>query len=163
MTPCTLRRTRLALLFVILCAGFALAQKRPITHQDYDSWRTIQNQALSRDGRFLAYGLFPQEGDGEVVVRNLQTGQEYREPAGARPEPPRPNYAAEDEPPPQPRVTIEFTNDSRFVVFSTFPAKADVDKAKKAKAKPEDMPKGGMVVLELGSGAVWRVARVKNF
>ncbi len=165
MTPCTIWRTRLALLFVVLCAGFALAQttKRPITHQDYDGWRNIQNQTLSHDGKFLAYGLFPQEGDGEVVVRILQTGKEYREPAGAKPEPPRPNPAAEDEPPPQPRVTITFTNDNRFVVFSTFPPKADVDKAKKAKAKADDLPKGGMVIMDLASGAVFRVPRVKNF
>src|SRR5512142_3225489 len=119
MTPCTLRRTRLALLLLVLCTCCALVAqtKRPITHRDYDSWRNIQNQTLSRDGRFLAYGLFPQEGDGEVVVRNLQTGQEYREPAGAKPEPPRPNFAApEDEPPLQPRINLEFTNDVRFVV-----------------------------------------------
>jgi hypothetical protein len=28
---------------------------------------------LSRDGKVLAYALFPQEGDGQIVVRNLAT------------------------------------------------------------------------------------------
>ena len=71
--------------------GFALAicaqpgAKRPLQHRDYDSWRTIQSQALSRDGKFLAYGLFPEEGDGQLVVRNLATGREVRESAGAIP------------------------------------------------------------------------------
>src|SRR5512142_1055496 len=116
-----LRRGVVCLLLV--CACCALAQnKRPITHKDYDGWQNIQNQALSPDGKFVAYGLFPQEGDGVGVVRNLQTGAEWREAAGAKPEPPKPNFAAtEDEPPRMPRIIIAFTPDNKWVVFSTFP------------------------------------------
>lgn len=157
-----LRRTAL-ILCLLSCVAVAQS-KRPLSHKDYDSFRSIQSQTLSPDGRFLAYGLFPQAGDGEVVVRELATGKEFRQAAGQKPEPPRANFAAaEDEPPPQPRVKIEFTRDSRFVVFSTFPAKAEIDKAKKAKAKPDDMPKGGLVTVNLANGEVTRVERVKSF
>ena len=76
-------------LIAALLASLSLAQtaKRPLSHKDYDSWRTISSQRLSNDGKFLAYGIFPQEGDGEVIVRNLVTGQETRFAAGARPAP----------------------------------------------------------------------------
>ena len=155
---------RSLLLLCLLIACVATAQKRPLAHKDYDSWRSIQSQELSPDGKFLAYGLFPQAGDGEVVVRNLTTGQEFRQPAGQKPEPPRPNFAAsEDEPPPQVRIKLDFTADSKYVVFTTFATKADVDKAKKAKAKPEDAPKGGLVILNLATGEAQRVERVKSF
>src|SRR5512133_3183135 len=144
---------RFVLLLCLLIACAATAQKRPLAHKDYDSWRSIQSQELSPDGKFLAYGVFPQAGDGEVVVRNLATGQEIRQAAGQKPEPPRPNpAAAEDEPPPQVRIKLDFTPDNKWVVFSTFPTKAEVDKAKKTKGKPEDMPKGGLVMLELATG-----------
>jgi hypothetical protein len=73
----------------------ALAQKRPLTHQDYDSWRSIQSTHLSADGAYLAYALFPQEGDGEFVLRNLKTGKELRESIGARPAPPAVNRASQ--------------------------------------------------------------------
>src|SRR5271155_3809861 len=76
--------------------------KHPLKHTDYDAWRSINTQTLSRNGEFLAYALFPQDGDGEVVVRNLRTGVEWRQPAGARPEPGRPDPLAallEDAPP----------------------------------------------------------------
>ena len=63
----------------LLTVSFAQS-KRPLNHNDYDGWRSIVGQKLSNDGKFLAYGLFPQEGDGEVVVRNLVTGKEQREP-----------------------------------------------------------------------------------
>src|SRR3954470_12382412 len=90
------RRSVVFLSVLIACA--AVAQKRPLAHRDYDSWRSIMSQELSPDGKFLAYGVFPQAGDGDVVIRNLATGQEWRQPAGQRPEPPRPNpAAAEDE------------------------------------------------------------------
>src|SRR5262245_29904346 len=41
--------------------------KRALTHQDYDSWRSIQAPQISRDGKFVAYAFLPQDGDGEVI------------------------------------------------------------------------------------------------
>ena len=34
----------------------ALPAKRPLTHADYDGWKSVQLPALSRDGRYLASG-----------------------------------------------------------------------------------------------------------
>jgi len=134
--------------------------KRPLNHNDYDSWRSIVGQRLSNDGKFLAYGIFPQEGDGEVVIRDLVTGKEQREPAGARPTP-TPNATGEEEGPPIARsVTIQFSADSKTVVFSTFPTKAAADQAKKDR-KPA--PKDGMVILDLASQKLTRIDRVKRF
>ena len=148
---------------VLLLAPITLSQtKRPLTVQDFDGWRDILNETLSNDGKFLAYGLFPEDGDGVVVVRNLQTGAEFREAAGSRPL--RALRTPEsDEPVPPPAVTIAFTADSRFVVFSAFPPKADVEKAAQEKKTTEEMPKKSMVIVDLASGAAVRVERVKNF
>ncbi len=145
---------------LLVSAVLAQTAKRPLNHHDYDGWRSITAQRLSPDGKFLAYGLFPQEGDGEVVIRSLVTGKEQREPAGVRPAP-VPAAAAEEGPPPEPRsVIIAFSADSRTVVFSTFPAKADADKARQDK-KPA--PKDGMVIVDLASGKATRIDRVKRF
>src|SRR5947209_237645 len=75
----------LALCCVALAATAQTGAKRPLHHRDYDTWRAIQSQVLSRDGKFLAYALFPQEGDGEVVIRDLITGKEFRQNAGSVP------------------------------------------------------------------------------
>ena len=53
-----------------------------------------------------------------------------------------------------------FSADSKTLVFSTFPAKAEIDKAKKDK-KPA--PKDGMVIVDLASGKATRIERVKRF
>jgi dipeptidyl aminopeptidase/acylaminoacyl peptidase len=145
----------------------APAAKRPLTHQDYDSWRSIVAQQVSRDGKFVAYAYVPQDGDGEIVVRNIATGVDWRAPRGYRPPLPPPDdpgtnlaeYQAE-----QARLLRPvFTADSKFVVFSTEPTKAEVNKAKKEKKKPEDMPKNGLSIMDLSNGTVKHVERVKTF
>ena len=82
---------------VLVPVSFAQSQ-RPLNHGDYDGWRSIVGQRLSNDGKFLVYGLFPQEGDGEVVIRNLVTGKEQREPAGLRPAPTPPTPSCGNSP-----------------------------------------------------------------
>jgi dipeptidyl aminopeptidase/acylaminoacyl peptidase len=148
---------------LLLSVAVAQTAKRPLNHKDYDGWHTITGQRLSNDGKFLAYGVFPQEGDGEVVIRNLITGKDTHLPAGARPQP-VPSTAVEEGPPPEARgTTIAFSSDSKFVVFSTFPAKADTDKAKKEKKTADQMPKDGMVIVNLATAQVTTVDRVRRF
>src|SRR5215216_1176407 len=141
--------------------------KRPLTHQDYDSWRSILASQVSRDGKFVAYAYVPQDGDGEIVVRNIATGVDWRAARGYRPPLPPPDdpgtniaeYQAE-----QARLLRPvFTADSRFLVFGTEPTKAEVNKAKKDKKKPEDMPKNGLGIMDLADGTLTRVERVKTF
>ena len=167
-----LQRTVALLCTISLLATMTLAQqapaaKRVLTHQDYDSWRSIVAQQISRDGKFVAYAYQPQDGDGDVVVRNIATGVDWRAPRGYRaPAPPPdesiPNAAeliAE-----QARLLRPlFTADSRFLVFGTEPTKAEVAKAKKEKRKPEEMPKNGLGIMDLATGTVTRIERVKTF
>ncbi len=153
----------LATALLPLSMAFAQTAKRPLNHKDYDGWHTIISQRLSNDGKYLAYGVFPQEGDGEVIIRDLITGKDTHLPAGARPQP-VPSAVAEEGPPPEARVTtIAFSSDSKFVVFSTFPAKADTDKARKEKKTADQMPKDGMVIVNLASGQVTTIDRVRRF
>ncbi len=141
--------------------------KRPLTHQDYDSWHSIQAPQISRDGKFVAYAYMAQDADSEIVVRNVASGAEWRAARGYRPPAPPPDdsipnfgelMAA------QARLSRPlFTADSRFVAFSIEPTKADLNKAKKDKKRPEDMPKNALGMMDLSSGQVARVERVKSF
>jgi dipeptidyl aminopeptidase/acylaminoacyl peptidase len=60
----------------------ALAQKKALTQADWDRWRSIQGATLSNDGKWVAYTLSPQVGDGEFVVRSTTGNTEYRVPVG---------------------------------------------------------------------------------
>jgi dipeptidyl aminopeptidase/acylaminoacyl peptidase len=141
--------------------------KRPLTHQDYDSWRSILAQQVSRDGKFVAYAYVPQDGDGEIVVRNIATGVDWRAPRGYRPPVPPPDdpgtNLAEFQAEQARLLRPVFTADSKFLVFSTEPTKAEINKAKKEKKRPEDMPKNGLSIMDLSNGTVTRIERVKTF
>src|SRR5262245_4085565 len=147
-------------------AGGQVTAKRPLTHQDYDGWRSIQGQTISRDGKFIAYALVPQDGDGEVVVRNLATGVEWRYGRGWRPPTPPPDSSET----PGPAVAqagrqsrVFFTADSRFAAFTVEPNKDDVLKARREKKTQDAMPKNALGIMDLSNGQVTRVERVKSF
>ncbi|HKP87913.1 MAG TPA: hypothetical protein VJZ26_17555, partial [Blastocatellia bacterium] len=147
-----------ALLLSTSAVARQATQKRPLTHADYDGWRAIQGQQLSRDGKYVAYALVPQDGDGEMVARNLETGKEWRYPRGAQPTlapPQNPGGEPFAGPPPFAGRPF-FTADSRFIAFQILPAKAEVEKAKKDKKKPEDMPKNALGIMNLATGEVAR-------
>src|SRR5256714_12155188 len=174
----------IALMATSLAHAFAqqpATSKRPITHKDYDPWHSIQSPQISRDGKFVAYAYMAQDEDSEIVARNLATGQEWRAPRGYRPpaRPPDdsiPNFgeliAA------QARLARPaFTADTKFVVFSIEPAKADLNKAKRgssptvregspgnaSSARDANLPKNALGIMDLSSGQVAKIDRVKNF
>ena len=127
---------------LILTQAEAQTAKKPISYEVYDSWKSIQGTKISDDGRWLVYSLVPGEGDSELVVLELQTGKESRYPRGKE---------------------AVITPDNQFVIYTITPPKAEVDKAKKEKKKPEDQPKNGLGIINLRTGELVTVDRVKNF
>src|SRR5688572_9402205 len=151
---------------------FAIAQrtavtKRPLTHADYDTWRSIVSPQISRNGKFVAYAYMAQDADSDIVVRNIATGKEWRAPRGYRPPAPPPDVSI----PGSAELIAEqarlvrplFTADTRFVAFGIEPAKAELNKSKKEKKRPEEMPKNALGLMDLTSGQVAKIERVKNF
>jgi len=133
----------LGICILAAAASLVLASaKKPLSYDAYDGWRSIQGTQLTRDGQWLVYALVPQDGDGEIVALNLKTGREFRSPRGK-----------------QAMVTV----DGKFVAFAIAPLKADVDKAKKDKKKPDEQPKPGLGIMNLATGEVATVDRVKSF
>ena len=128
-----------------LQATVALGQAtapRPMDHDVYDSWNRISDQALSDDGQWLHYALVPQEGDAALHVRSVTGSAAYTVPRGR---------------------SAAFSGDGRYVVFLIKPELALERDAKKAKKKPDDQPKDSLGILDLSTGAVTRVERVKSF
>jgi dienelactone hydrolase len=146
------KRTGLSLLRIVIlvalvlplavASGSAAGAKKPVSYDAYNGWRSIQGTLLSRDGQWLVYALVPQDGDGELVALNLKTNKDTRAARGK-----------------QPVLTV----DGKFVAFTVAPLKADVDKAKKDKKKPEEQPKSGLGLMNLATGEVTTVDRVKSF
>jgi dipeptidyl aminopeptidase/acylaminoacyl peptidase len=153
-----------AVLYSLSSITSATVAKRALTHNDFDAWRTIATPVVSRDGKWLAYSVQPQDGDGELVLRDVTSNADYRVAVGALPPPvTTPNEENPDAPPVPRAIRVLFTSDNRYLVASTFPTKADIAAARKAKTRVEDMPKGGLLMIDLArpNDAV-RVSNIKS-
>jgi dipeptidyl aminopeptidase/acylaminoacyl peptidase len=136
------------LIATLVLATPALAQKKALTQTDWDRWRSIQAATLSNDGKWVAYTLAPQVGDGEFVVRSTTGTSEYRVPVGYIS---RPNNVPGGE---RPRgggpggaggrgggrggagaaVNGPFTADGRYAFVSVQPVKEEVERQERAAA-----------------------------
>jgi hypothetical protein len=101
----------IAVVGIVVSAQAPSASKRPLTYDVVDYWKTIQGTRLSNDGKWLAYSVTSQAEDGELVVRNLATGKEFRHPRGTGP---------------------TFTEDGKFLIFSIAQTKAEEEKERVA-------------------------------
>jgi dienelactone hydrolase len=138
--------------------------KRPLKHSDADSWRSIAAPQIAPNGKFVAYAIMPQEGDGEYVVRNLRTFQEWRLHTGgsaasaaatvpsSRPSGVRGGFLA--------GTRLAFTPDSRLLLISVSPTKAEIETARKDK---KDLPRPGLVILDLATGQQTRLDGVRTW
>jgi len=120
----------------------ALAQKKPLDPSAYDGWQHIGERVLSADGRYIAYTVVPQEGDGRLFIR--RTGDSYAKeiPRGSN---------------------VAFTADGRWAVFQIHPFFRDTREARIKKKTPEQMPKDTLAWIELGKDSVVKVPRIKSY
>src|SRR5256885_9833681 len=77
-----MRKIALAIAVAFALPVMAHAQKKALTQADWDKWKSINSPALSPDGKWAAYTLIPQVGDGELVIRSTSSNTEYHVPRG---------------------------------------------------------------------------------
>ncbi len=116
--------------------------KKPLTHDVYDGWKSVGERMLSNDGKYAVYAINPQEGDGELTIHNLSTQTKKIIVRG---------YSA------------VITQDSRYVVFKIKPIFQETRQAKIKKKKPDEMAKDTLAIIELGKDSVIKLPRVKTF
>ncbi len=131
----------LPLLLSIGIAG-GLQAKKPLDHSCFDDWKKVTNHSLSNDGRWAAFSVNPQEGDGVLTLRNTGSTKEISIERGAG---------------------VKFSADSRWAIALIHPHFKDTRQAKIDKKKDFDMPQDSLAIVDLKSGIVTRIPRVKGF
>jgi dipeptidyl aminopeptidase/acylaminoacyl peptidase len=157
-----------ALFAVFSLYGQQRLEKRPLTHDDYDSWKSIASSTISADGNWVLYLEVPQDGDAVLVVKNLKTEKEYGYSIGYTGEGTESHRAARP----------QFSYDSTHVVFLISPSKAEVKEPKKKKEeekeeaggeeranekKKEEKPKKKLGIMDLSNGEVTVIERIKSY
>jgi dipeptidyl aminopeptidase/acylaminoacyl peptidase len=129
------------ILLLGILPGSAIAQ-RPLDHGAYEIWKSISQETLSRDGRWVAYLLDREVGDDTLKARATAGATEYTVPRGR---------------------DARFSPDGRFLVFVIKPMDDTVRAARRAKQRPDDLPKDSLGILDLGTGTIVRAERVRSF
>ncbi len=136
-----MKRSILPLFLFAFSISFS-QNKKPLDHSVYDGWKSLGERLISNDGKYIVYTVNPQEGDGELVIQNIET--KYKKVI------PRGNAAV-------------ISEDSRFVYFKIRPVFRETRQARIQKKKTEEMPKDSLGIIELGKDSVLKIARVKTF
>lgn len=118
------------------------AQKKPLDHTVYDSWKSLANVSVSDDGKYAASLINPQEGDGQLWVRELKNQNEYTLLRAYK-------YA--------------FTPDGKYVIAQIKASFADLRSAKIKKVAEHKMPKDSLAIIRLSDFSKTIIPNVKDY
>ncbi|WP_306351299.1 alpha/beta hydrolase family protein [Flavobacterium sp. '19STA2R22 D10 B1'] len=62
-----------SLIMLFFVSTLAVAQKKKLTVDDFDTWKRIEKTQLSENGKYLVYECNPGNGDGSLVITNTET------------------------------------------------------------------------------------------
>jgi dipeptidyl aminopeptidase/acylaminoacyl peptidase len=128
---------------MFLSVSIQAQTKRALTHADYDQWEMINAEKISKNGKWIGYEVNPQQGDGRLeIVAHQDVSKKIYIPRGSE---------------------WNFSHDSQFAVGKVSPQYDSVRVLKLKKTKAEDMPKDSLFILNLSSGEIEKLARVKSY
>lgn len=135
--------SKLLLPLFVLTMNVCLAQnKKPLTHEVYDGWKSVGERTISNDGNYIVYAINAQEGDGEMIIQNVKTGYKKTIARG---------------------YNAVITEDSKYALLKIKPVYQDTRQAKIKKKKADDMPKDSLAIVLLGTDSVVKISRIKSY
>jgi dipeptidyl aminopeptidase/acylaminoacyl peptidase len=138
-----MKRTGILLALFLLLPLFITAQKKPITHSDYDLWKSLSGTSVTDDGKWVTYSINPQQGDGWLYLYDVTAAKLDSMERGA---------------------AVSISPESRYLAYTIRPKAAEVRAEKVKKVKPDDQLKSDMAIRMLTSGGTTVIVpRVKSF
>ena len=128
--------------FFFACAYCEAQNKKTLTHEVYDGWKSVGEKVISNNGKLIVYAVNPQEGDGMLEMHNIPENKISRAERG---------------------YNAVISADSRFVFFKIKPRFKDVRQARIKKKKPEEMPKDSLGLFSVMNDSIQKIPSVKSF
>ncbi|QCX02161.1 S9 family peptidase [Aggregatimonas sangjinii] len=136
---------RLFFVFTIGALSVVSAQKKPITHDDYDLWKRVADTKISDEGKLVVstIELLTGRGDGHVQIYNTETG----------------NTAIFDR-----GYETAISADENYVVFKRKPAYETIRKEKKDDVKKDKQSKDALFIYDVKNNRLHdSIPRVKAY
>ena len=119
-----------------------VVKKKPLTTSDFANWKVISSPIVSSDGKYVSYEINPQKGDGNLVVKPVDSKKEDLLPRG---------YGA------------SFSSESDFIVYKIKQPADSIRNAKKKKLKKEQMPKDSIGIFVFRHHKSFKYPNLKQY
>ncbi len=133
-------------LLPVICS----AQKPPIDHSVYDSWKSIKTLKAPGNSHILVYNIAPQQGDSKLIFHNTKSGKEICVERATLSILPGSSSAA-------------ITPDGKFAIATIKPLFEQTRNAKIKKVKKDDMPKDTLAIINLTTGYITKFPACAGF
>lgn len=132
----------ICLIFASIILNAQKVEKKPLTTDDFAAWTVLKNLIVSNDGKYTAFEINPQKGDGNLVVKSIDSKKEDTLSRAS---------------------AAGFSPESDFVVYKIKQPEDSIRSAKKKKLKKEEMPKDSIGILVFKRHKVYAFPGLKQF
>ena len=130
----------LALSIVIASHG---QSKKILDHSAYDEWRTIENQSISSNGKFVQYTLGSHGYADPILKLHDDKGKELL------------SYDRASK--------GKFTWETSHLIFKISPADTTLRNLKRIKTKKDKLPKDTLAIYQLASGSLVKIPHLQSY
>ena len=117
------------------------AQKSPIDHSVYDSWKNIANNSISKSGNYIFYTVAPQEGDSYSELKDSKGNLILKIDRGTSP---------------------KLSKDEKVLIATIKPYFKETREAKIKKKKMDDMPKDSLLIFNINKQESQNIGAIKS-
>ncbi|MFD2563313.1 alpha/beta hydrolase family protein [Aquimarina rubra] len=123
-------------LFFFSFTTLIFAQKRPLTHKDYDLWKSITDTKVSNTGKLIVSVIetSTKRGDGYIEIYNTENNKKFTFFNG---------------------YNSSITQDENFVIFKRKPKYETIRKEKKKKVKNEKQSKDDLFIYDVKNNKIY--------
>ena len=129
-------------LLLLTITTLSAQEKKSLSHDVYDGWKSVTNSRVSTNGEWILYNLRPQDGDGTVKVYNVKN-QDYT------------TFERSKSP--------SFSYDNQIVVFKISHPTDSIDILKLKKTKKDKMPKDTLGIYNLNDKSFVQIPKIKSY
>ncbi|MFW5831316.1 MAG: alpha/beta hydrolase family protein [Prolixibacteraceae bacterium] len=130
----------IVLFLISLGLSAQVSVKKSLHIEDFAKWKTISNSIVSNNGDYVAFGLNPQKGDGNLIVNHKNSYDTI--PRGGK---------------------AQFSPESNYVVFEIEQPEDTIRQAKLNEVKKDKMPKDSLGIFFFRHKEIFKFPKLESF